>query len=102
MPSFDFAQVFPPSLLMQTPPRYFPTAERRHIFGRGRSCVQLFTLQTRPLTAGSKTIQYVVLRQSRGTPSVDWIQDLPPSSLRKRPMSVVEMNWRFLSKGSKW
>src|SRR5580693_2600335 len=56
-PLFDFAQVFPPSLLMQTPPRYFPTPERRHIFGRGRSWVQLFTLQARPLTTGSKTIQ---------------------------------------------
>src|SRR5207249_845674 len=102
IPSFDFVQVLPPSSLRHTPPRKFPTPFRLHIFGRGKSCVQLFTLQARPLTSGSNTIQYVVFIHSFGTPLVELIQDCAPSSLRKRPMSVVVMNCRLWSKGSKW
>src|SRR5437870_9892053 len=66
-----------------------------HIFGLGKSCVQLFTLQARPLTSGSNTIQYVVFIHSFDTPRVELIQDCPPSSLRKRPISVVVINCRW-------
>src|SRR5215475_5720119 len=55
IPLLDFVQVLPPSLLMQTPPRYFSTPPRRHIFGRGKSWVQLFTLHMRPRTFGSNS-----------------------------------------------
>src|SRR5207249_7288439 len=90
IPSFDFVQDLPPSSLRHTPPRKFPTPFRLHIFGRGKSCVQLFTLQARPLTSGSNTIQYVVFIHSFGTPLVELIQDCAPSSLRKRPMRSEE------------
>src|SRR5262245_41244453 len=102
MPLLDLVQLLPPSRLKQTPPRYFETLLRRHILGRGRSWVQLFTLHTRPFTSGSNSIQVVVFTQSLGTPSVELTQDLPPSSLRKSPMSVVVMNCLRWSKGSKW
>ena len=61
---------------------------RRHILGRGRSWVPLKAPHMRPLTSGSKATQYVVLRHALGMPTVEPIQDSPPSSLRKRPMSV--------------
>src|SRR6267142_3031332 len=101
-PPYDLVQVLPPSSLRHTPPRKSRIPFRLHIFGRGKSCVQLFTLQTRPFTSGSNSIQYVVFIHSFGTPRVELIQDCPPSSLRKRPISVVEMNCRLRSKGSKW
>jgi hypothetical protein len=53
----------------------------RNIFGRGRSCVPLNAPHTRPFTLGSKTIQYVVLRQFVGIPLVAELHDAPPSRL---------------------
>src|SRR5215467_7888411 len=101
MPAFDLVQVFPPSALRQTPPRYLEIAVRLHIFGRGRSCVPLLALHIRPFTSGSNSIQYVVFTQSLGTPVAELIQDLPESSLRKSPTSVMVMNCRLWSNGSK-
>src|SRR5947209_12028419 len=101
IPFFDFAQVLPLSSLRHTPPLQAETAVCRHIFGRGRSCVPLFTLQARPFTFGSKTIQYVVLVQSSGTPIVALVQEVPPSSLRKAPISVYVIKMRLGSNGSK-
>src|SRR5690242_12283038 len=101
IPLLDFVHVFPPSTLVQTPPRYFEIPVRLHIFGRGRSCVPLFTLQTRPFTSGSSSIQYVVFTQSFGTPLVELIHDLPASSLRNSPISVIVMNCLLRSNGSK-
>src|SRR5215475_7157838 len=92
IPSFDFFQVLPPSALRQTPPRYFATLLCRHILGRGKSCVQLFTLQTPPRTSRSNPIHGVESRQSRGTHAVELVQGFPPVSLREGPMSVVGMN----------
>src|SRR5690349_6475308 len=101
IPSFDFVHVFPPSSLRQTPPLYVSSDVCRHIFGRGRSWVPLFTLHMRPRTFGSKTTQYVVFSHASGTPNVELCHDFPPSSLRKRPISVYVTNRRFESNGSK-
>ena len=55
---------------------------RRHILGRGRSCVPLIAAHMRPFTLGSNSTQYVVLTHSRGTPLVVALrQPLPPLSL---------------------
>src|SRR2546430_13063510 len=62
------------------------------LFGRGKSCVQLLTLHTRPFTVGSNTIQYVVFIHSFGTPRVELTQDFPPSSLRKRDRKSTRLN----------
>jgi hypothetical protein len=88
IPAFEGVHVRPPSLDTPTPPWKRSGSVRRHIFGRGRSCVPLKAPHIRPFTSGSKATQYVVLRQRVGTPIEDPIQLAPPSSLRKRPMSV--------------
>ena len=68
IPVLDFFQVRPPSSLRHTPPLYVSTEVRRHILGRGRSCVPLLTLHIRPRTFGSNTTQYVVFDHSAGIP----------------------------------
>ena len=88
IPLLDGVQVRPPSVDTPTPPWKRSGSVRRHIFGRGRSCVPLKAPHMRPFTSGSNATQYVVLRQRVGTPRDEPVQLAPPSSLRKRPMSV--------------
>jgi hypothetical protein len=88
MPTFDGVHVRPPSFETPTPPLKVSGSVRRHIFGRGRSWVPLKAPHIRPFTSGSKATQYVVLRHALGMPTVEPIHPWPPSSLRKRPMSV--------------
>ena len=52
---------------------------RRHIFGRGRSCVPLKAPHTRSFTSGSNASQYVVLRQGVGMPVVEPVHVSPRS-----------------------
>src|ERR1700723_3023463 len=100
IPVLEGFQVLPPSILVQTPPLYCVTEARRHILGRGRSCVSLITPHILPRTAGSNATQYVVLLHACGTPVIDRVHERPPSSLRKRPISVVGIKRRFASNGS--
>ncbi len=88
MPWFETVQCRPPSVDTATPPWNRAGSVRRHILGRGRSWVPLKPPQTRSFTSGSKASQYVVLRHRVGMPVVEPVQVSPPSSLRKRPMSV--------------
>ncbi len=102
MPWLETVQWRPPSVDTPTPPRNRAGSVRRHIFGRGRSCVPLKPPHIRSFTSGSNASQYVVLRQRVGMPVEEPVQVSPPSSLRKRPMSVYGMNTRCGSCGSNW
>ena len=57
IPALEGVHVRPPSVEMPTPPWNFSGSVRRHIFGRGRSCVPLKAPQASPRTSGSKAIQ---------------------------------------------
>src|SRR5581483_7206030 len=86
MPFVIGCHVLPPSSLRATPPRKRSGDVRRHILGRGRSCVPLIAAHMRPLTFGSNSTQYVVLTHSRGTPDVVALRQLrPPFSLAHSP-----------------
>ena len=100
MPVFEGVHVRPPSVETPTPPWKRSGSVRRHILGRGRSCVPLKAPHMRPRTSGSKAIQYVVLRHILGTPREEPVHVAPPSPLRNRPMSVYVMKTRLRSKGS--
>jgi hypothetical protein len=102
IPVHDGFHARPPSVETPTPPSNVSGSRRRHIFGRGRSCVPEKAPHMRPGTSGSKSTQYVVLRHWSGTPTVELVQLSPSSSLRNSPMSVYEMKTRFGSNGSQW
>ena len=57
MPALESVQVRPPSPDTPTPPLNVSGSVRRHIFGRGRSCVPLKAPHIRPFTSGSKATQ---------------------------------------------